>query len=81
MEKHLQTLGLHLGGEGAVLLSRLLNISSISAGTILNRIRKVPQADYPTPKVLGIDEWAIRKGKTYATILVDLERRQSNRFT
>lgn len=76
MQKNLQTLGLHLEGEGAVLLSRLLNISSISAGTFLNLICKVPQDDYPAPKVLGIDEWAFRKGKTYATILVDLERRQ-----
>ena len=27
-------------------------------------------------KVLGVDEWAWRKGQSYATILVDLEERK-----
>jgi transposase len=31
---------------------------------------------YVTPRCLGVDDWAFRKGKTYGTILVDLERHQ-----
>ena len=27
------------------------------------------------PRIVGIDDWARRKGRDYATILVDLERR------
>jgi transposase len=28
------------------------------------------------PRVIGIDDWAIKKGRTYGTILVDLEKRR-----
>jgi transposase len=28
----------------------------------------------PTPRVLGVDAWSIRKGETYGSVLVDLER-------
>ncbi len=29
-----------------------------------------------TPRFLGVDDWAYKKGQTYGTILVDLEKRQ-----
>jgi transposase len=54
----------------------LLNINLVSADTLLNLSRKVATATASTPKIVGIDEWAIRKGQTYATILVDLETRR-----
>ena len=41
---------------------------------MLRLLRRVPIADAPPPLVLGVDDWSIRKGRTYATILVDLER-------
>jgi transposase len=47
-----------------------------SADALLTRLKQ-PSADrveLPTPRCLGVDEWAWRKGKTYGTLLCDLER-------
>ena len=76
LEQYLQNLALQLGGEKAALLLELLNINLVSADTLLNLSRKVALPTVATPKIVGIDEWAIRKGQTYATILVDLETRR-----
>ena len=49
---------------------------SLRGQTLLNAVRRTRFADIPTPKVLGIDDWSLRKGRAYGTILVDLERRR-----
>ncbi len=69
LDHYLQTIALLLGGEGAALLAHLLNMSTVSADTLLNLTRKMPATQFDTPNILGIDEWSLRKGKTYATIL------------
>ena len=50
----------------------------VSDTTILRSVKRTDQTvavDAPI-RVVGIDEWAWRKGLTYGTLIVDLERRQ-----
>jgi transposase len=48
----------------------------VSPDTLLRLVRKRALTPAETPRVLGVDDWAKRKGKTYGTILVDLEQQR-----
>ena len=64
-----------LGGEAGTRLAVELGLR-ISPDTLLNYIRCSPEACSSAPRALGVDDWSLRKGQTYGTILVDLERRR-----
>jgi transposase len=66
-------IALHAGGEaGARLANRLA--MPVSGDTLLRLIRAVPIEPAPPARVIGIDDWAWRRGQRYGTIIVDLER-------
>lgn len=45
----------------------------VSPDTLIRLIRKAAEPEKDVPRVLGVDDWAQCKGRSYGTILVDLE--------
>src|SRR3954452_7999986 len=45
-----------------------------SATLLLRRLRQLTVPSSSSPRVVGIDDWAYKRGQRYGTILVDLER-------
>ena len=67
--------GIALGGEAAARLLQRLAMPT-SADTVLRLVRGLPLPTLEAPRIVGVDDWALKKGQTYGTILVDLETRR-----
>ncbi len=46
-----------------------------SADTVLRLLNRMHLPDQSDPRVVGVDDWIKRRGRSYGTIVVDLERR------
>lgn len=75
MNHQLTQLSGQLGGRPGAKLATLLGMS-VSFRTLIRMLSHLSDQPIATPKVLGVDDWSIKKGTTYATILVDIEKQR-----
>ena len=70
----LDRIALTLGGSAGARLAQQLGIEA-NGSTLLRGVRRrmIPAASR-SPRVVGIDDWAWRKGQRYGTIFCDLEQ-------
>ncbi len=71
----LQALAFELSAEAGARVSRHFNMA-VSGDTLRRIVRQTELAPIGPVRVVGVDDWAFKKGDRYGTLVVDLEQHQ-----
>ena len=71
LAQHLSAFGLALGGQAGARLAARFQWRT-SPDTLLRLVHMAPAPAASAPQIIGVDEWAWRRGRRYGTILVNL---------
>ncbi|MET7312920.1 ISL3 family transposase [Streptomyces sp. NPDC005571] len=71
----LVSVGLALAGRAGARMTDAFKVP-VSRNTLLRLIASLPDPATAVPRVVGVDEYAQRKGRVYGTVLVDVETRR-----
>jgi transposase len=75
LRRMLESIGLALAGRAGQRLAEILGLRA-SRDTLLRLVRALPDPPIGVVTVLGVDDFAIKRGQTYATIVLNMATRQ-----
>ncbi|MFD3536916.1 ISL3 family transposase [Streptomyces sp. NPDC058661] len=75
LNRALERVGLALAGRAGARLAAQLGFGA-GRMTLLRRVMSLPDPVFSTPRALGVDDFAIRRGQTYSTVLTSVEDRR-----